>query len=335
MKNRKWLVGSILVAALTVLSVSRGQDAPTNAPATPAAAPTTTTDAKPAPQKEPPPVKAAVVPPGATVLKDIVYVPGGGASQSLDVYMPEASAQPAPLVIFVHGGGWHMGSKESCPAAFLSGYGYVVAGINYRLSQEAPFPAQIDDCRAALKFLRTNAATYHIQPDHVAVWGGSAGGHLVALMGTAAGVDFSTIPAKMADPDKVDPSQRVQCVIDMFGPTDFTKIMGPNALKVDGSAVKLLGVITTADELMTKAQWASPITYVRSDNPPFLIEHGDADKTVPIAQSQEFLAALQKAGVEATMITMPGAGHAGAAFYSDENHKTVLAFLDKHLKGAK
>jgi acetyl esterase/lipase len=315
MKKRNWQISWLLAVALGLISVARGQEAPAAAPAAPGV--------------------QAPLPAGVTLQKDIAYVPGGGASQSLDLYLPDAGGKAVPLVIFVHGGGWHSGSKDRCPAQFLAGHGYAVAGINYRLSPEAPFPAQIEDCRAALKFLRAGAAAYHIEPDHVCVWGGSAGGHLVALLGTAAGADFGTMPAKVAEVGKVDPSLQVQCVIDNYGPSDFTHLMGANAAKKDNSAVKLLGGFASEDELMAKAKWASPITYVRSDNAPFLIQHGDADKTVPIEQSKELTEALQKAGVEVTMVVMPGAGHAGAAFFTEENHKAVLEFLDKHLKTGK
>jgi len=322
MKKRKWLMGWLAVTTVALFSV-RGQEA-----VVPAV--TATTNAP-----EVAPLTPVTLAPGVTEQKDIAYVPGGGVTQTLDLYLPDSGGKPVPLVIFVHGGGWHSGSKDRCPAQFLSEHGYAVAGINYRLSQEAPFPAQIEDCRAALKFLRAGAATYHIQPDHVGVWGGSAGGHLVALMGTAAGADFSTMPARVADIGKVDSTLQVQCVVDNYGPSDFTQLMGGKAIKKDNSAIKLLGPCASEDELMKKAQWASPITYVRSDNPPFLIQHGDADKTVPIEQSKELTEALQKAGVEATMVVMPGAGHAGAAFFTEENHKSVLDFLDRHLKAAK
>lgn len=315
MKSTERLAGLFLVALLALFSIARGQQP---APVDPAA----------------PPV-AAVLPAGVTVQKDIAYVPGGGPSQTLDLYLPDSGGKSVPLVIFVHGGGWHSGSKSPSPAAFLAEHGYAVAALNYRLSQEAPFPAQIDDCRAALKFLRAGASTYHLQADHVCAWGGSAGGHLVSLMGTAAAADFSTNPATVADIGKVDPSLQVQCVIDNYGPADFTQIMGGKALKKDNSAIKLLGPTTSEDDLMSKAKWASPITYVRSDNPPFLIQHGDADKTVPVEQSKEFAEALKKAGVETTLTIMPGAGHAGAAFFTEEDHKAVVAFLDAHLKSAK
>jgi acetyl esterase/lipase len=263
----------ILIVPLAWLSIVRGQEPPEKAPG------------------------GQALPPGATEQKDIEYVPGGGASRSLDLYLPDSSGKPSPLLIFIHGGGWHSGSKDGCPAKFLVANGYAVASINYRLSPEAPFPAQIEDCRAALKFLRADAATYHIQSDHVGVWGGSAGAHLAALLGTAAGADFSTMSAVVASPDKVDPTLRVQCVVDCYGPADLTHLMNGTKINNANSAVKLLGPYTSGDDLMAKALWASPVTYVRSDNPPFLIEHGDADKSVPVEQSKELAAALQKVGV--------------------------------------
>jgi acetyl esterase/lipase len=315
MQNKTWF--SIFAASLALLSSLRGQTpiaSETNAPAATNPAPATA---------------------GVTIQKDIEYVPGGGAAHLLDLYLPESGGNNVPLVIFVHGGGWHSGSKDGCPAKFLADHGYAVASINYRLVPEAVFPAQLEDCRAALKFLREHAVDYNIKPDHVGVWGGSAGAHLVSLMGTAPGVDFSTNPATVPPVGKVGEMLRVQCVVDMYGPSDLTHIMNGTTPNPNNSAVKLLGPYTSGDDLMSKAKWASPVTYVRSDNPPFLIEHGDADTTVPMAQSQEFSEALQKVGVETTLVIMPGAKHAGGAFFTEENHQTVLAFFDKHLKPAK
>ena len=262
--------------------------------------------------------------PGVTVQKDMEYVPGGGASRSLDLYLPPFKGQAVPLLIFIHGGGWHSGSKDGCPAQFLAEHGYAVASLNYRFIKEAASPAQLEDCRAALRFLRSQAAKYHLQPDHVGVWGGSAGRHLAALLGTAAAADFSTMPAKVRD--KIDESVRVQCVIDMYGPADF------NLARKETTKFKLVGPSANEEELLMKIRSASPITYVRRDNPPFLLQHGDADQTVPLEQSRAFSEALQKAGVEVTLMVMPGAGHADAAFFTKENHQTVLAFLDKHLR---
>jgi acetyl esterase/lipase len=269
----------------------------------------------------------AVEPPaGVTVLKDIEYVPGGGSLQSLDLYLPaESRTSSVPLVIFMHGGGWHSGSKDGCPAQFMSEHGYAVASINYRLLPDAVFPAQIEDCRAALRFLRTHAAKYGINPDKVAACGGSAGAHLASLMGTAAAADFSTVPAGVLD----DASIRVQCVIDRYGPADFT--LGGKV----PSKLKLLGPCASDAEALAKGRWASPVTYVSRDTPPFRIEHGDADKSVALEQSQAMLAVLQAAGVEAALTVMPGAGHAGAAFFTKENQNAELEFLDRHLKAGK
>jgi acetyl esterase/lipase len=272
------------------------------------------------------------VPAGVTVKNDIPYVPNGNSFQTLDLYLPESTGHPVPLVVFVHAGGWHVLDKRAAAKhpLFLLSHGYAVASINYRLVPDAIFPAQIEDCRSAIRFLRSQAATYGIAPDHIGIWGASAGGQLVALMGTSAAADFSTMPAKVAD--KVDPSIQVQCVIDWYGPADFTKVMGSKAVKVDNAAIHMLGAPASEDELMARAAWASPITYVRSDNPPFLIEHGDADPTVPVDQSRELVAALQKAGVEATLKEMPGSKHGGPAFSKPDNTKLILDFLDKHLK---
>ena len=278
------------------------------------------------------------LPTGVTKLKNIAYVPGGGKSQTLDLYLPDTAGQAAPLLIFIHGGGWRGGVKDKCPAQYLSGHGYVVAAINYRLSKEVPFPANIEDCRAALRFLRTHAAEYHILPDRVAVWGGSAGGHLAALMGTAAAVDFSGGPAAPNIIGKVDESIRVQCVVDMYGASDFTLLLANAAQMAHGvgqAAAQNIGPTASPDELAAKMKWASPITYVSKDTPPFLIQHGDADQTMPLEQAKVLAEALRKAGVEETLTILPGAGHAGAAFFTEENHKLVLDFLDKHLKSLK
>lgn len=262
---------------------------------------------------------------GVTVLKDIEYVPGGGSLQSLDLYLPAATGRAVPLVVFIHGGGWHSGSKDGCPAQFMAEHGYTVASINYRLLPDAIFPAQIEDCRAALRFLRAHAAEYGINPDKVAACGGSAGAHLASLLGTAAAADFSTVPAGVLD----DASIRVQCVIDRYGPADFT-LGGKVPAKL-----KLLGSCASETEALAKGRWASPVTYVSSSTPPFRIEHGDADKSVALEQSHAMLATLQAAGVEATLTVMPGAGHAGAAFFTKENQNAELEFLNRHLKPGK
>ena len=279
----------------------------------------------------------APLPGGVTLQKDIEYVPGGGKSRTLDLYLPVSSG-PMPLVIFIHGGGWRGGSKDGCPAKFLSGHGYAVASLNYRVSREAVFPAQIDDCRAAIKFLRAHAAEYMLDSAHVGVWGGSAGGHLAALLGTSAAVDFSTMPAKVMEPGKVDETIAVQCVVEMYGASDFTLLMADKGQVEHGvgkAAIQLMGSSADDPKLIEKSQWASPITYVRRDNPPFLLQHGDADRIMPLAQSRAMLAALQAAGVDATLTVMPGADHAGAPLFTAENFQSLAEFFDRHLKTGK
>jgi len=267
----------------------------------------------------------AKVPEGTKVHRNLEYVKGGHERQRLDLYLPAKAVGPLPVIIWVHGGAWLTGSKEGGgPALPFLGKGYAVVSINYRLSQHAKFPAQIEDCKAAIRWLRANAKTYDLDPDRFGVWGASAGGHLVALLGTSGDVkdlegDYGTL----------DRSSRVQAVVDWFGPTDFTK-MGGSHDQPDSPEAKLLG--GPVQENKDKAARANPITYVSKDDPPFLIMHGDRDTTVPLGQSELLLEALKKAGVDATFSPVKGAGHGGREFSSDENRKIVEKFFDRYLK---
>lgn len=273
--------------------------------------------------------KSLKLPAGTTVERNLEY--GPHERNKLDIYIPKGDG-PFPLVIWVHGGAWQGGSKEGSPALFLVGRGYALASINYRLSQHATFPAQIEDCQAAVRFLRANAKKYRLDPEAFGAMGASAGGHLVALMGTAGNVK------EFAGYGRVkDGSSRVQCVVDLFGPTDLTKMQeqskgrgkidhdspnAPEARLIGGPVQKNKG----------KAAKANPITYVTRDDAPFLIMHGDADPLVPVRQSELLHAALTKAGVESELVVIPGAGHGGKEFNAEANRSKVLAFFDKHLK---
>jgi acetyl esterase/lipase len=190
------------------------------------------------------------------------------------------------------------------------------------LSQHATFPAQIEDCKAAIRWLRANAAKYHFDPDHIGVWGASAGGHLVALLGTTGGM--KELEGKEG---KLEESSRVQAVVDWFGPSDFRKIgVAPKTSPV----VKLLG--GQISETKEKAALASPLAHVARGEPPFLIMHGDKDATVPLAQSEMLADALKKAGVEVTLKVLKGAKHGGPEFSTPESRKLIEEFFDKHLK---
>lgn len=261
------------------------------------------------------------LPAGVKVLRDVEYVPGGGKARSLDLYLPE-SAWPLPVVVWIHGGAWREGSKDHCPGIPLSGHGFAVVSLNYRLSQEAPFPAQLDDCRAALRFLRANAKQYNLDAGHIGVWGGSAGGHLVALLGTTGG----------RTPSADGLSDKVQCVVDWYGPTDLTPD-GPGKGQNIPVITQLLG--GPLQEKLELATQASPLKQVTKDTAPFLIVQGDADHTVNPEHSRRLFAALQKAGVEASLQILPGAGHGGPQFTSAENLKLIEDFFRKHLVSAK
>jgi acetyl esterase/lipase len=264
------------------------------------------------------------VPEGTKVYRDLAYVKDGHQRQKLDLYLPEKAEGPLPLIVWIHGGGWQAGSKDRCPAVPFVAKGYAVASINYRLSQHAKFPAQIEDCKAAIRWLRANARKYHLDPDHVGVWGASAGGHLVALLGTSGGA--KELEGKEGN---LDQSSRVQAVVDWFGPTDLTK-MGGGHNRPNSAEARLLG--GPVQENKEKAAVANPITYVSKDSAPFLIVHGDEDKTVPYSQSEMLAEALKKAGVEVTLVPIKGAGHGGPAFSGREVIKSINEFFDKHLK---
>ncbi len=273
-----------------------------------------------------PPGKAAPakIPEGVKFLRDLEYVPGGHERQKLDLYLPEKGGK-LPLVVWIHGGGWRSGGKGNPPALPFTTQGYAVASITYRLSQHAIFPAQIEDCKAALRWLRANAAKYNYDPDHIGVWGASAGGHLVALLGATGDVK------EFDQGENLKFSSRVQAVCDWFGPTDFTQMSKfPSAIKHDApdspEALLLGGAI---QENKGKAAKANPITYVSKGDPPFLIMHGDKDPAVPLNQSELLEAALRKAGVTVTLHIVEGAGH---GFGGRDVSPMVVAFFDQHLK---
>jgi acetyl esterase/lipase len=239
---------------------------------------------------------------GVAIQRDLVYKRVNGTVLTLDLYRPEKISGSLPVVVWIHGGAWRRGRKERCPAVVLVQDGFAVASVDYRLTRTAPFPAQIEDCKAAVRWLRANASTYDLDPDHIGAWGMSAGGHLAALLGTSGGV-----PELEGDGDNMQYSSRVQAVCDVAGPADLPalKNVGP---KRTAAIEALLGQPLEKDR--AKALAASPIHYVSRDDPPFLIVHGEGDRVIPVEQSQRFYEELRKAGVNATL-KMPQVGHQG------------------------
>ena len=268
----------------------------------------------------------ASLPRGTQTYRDIAYVSGGHGLQKLDLYLPQ-SKKRVPLIIFVHGGGFSRGDKgDQNPAQFLSD-GFAFASINYRLSDDALFPAQIEDCKAAVRWLRSNAARYNLDPERFGAWGTSAGGHLVAMLGTT--VDTTIFDVG----ENLEVSSRVQAVADWFGPTDFLQMDAhkvPDGMGHNGAGSpesRLIGGALQRNK--EKATAANPITYITPNAPPFLIAHGDADRLVPHHQSVLLEAALKKAGVPVQFYTVKGGGH---GFRNSTADKLRKEFFAKHLK---
>jgi len=257
----------------------------------------------------------------AAIQRDLVYKRVNGAVLTLDLYCPEKVSGPLPVIVWIHGGGWRNGRKEKCPAVALVQDGYAVASIDYRLTRAAPFPAQIEDCKAAVRWLRANAAKYKLDVDRIGVWGMSAGGHLAALLGTSGGV-----PELEGSGDNMQYSSRVQGVCDVAGPADLSAMtnLGP---KRRFAIEALLGGPLEKDK--AKAIAASPIHYVSKDDPPFLIVHGEADRVVPVEQSQRLYEELRKAGVNATLKILPQVGHQAVLMHAV---KDAEVFFDATLK---
>lgn len=283
---------------------------------------------------------AAQSPQNTEAYLDVPYADLSDA-QVLDLYIPTEGDGPFPLVIFIHGGGWLQGDKSTLTieaAANLMRAGYAVASVNYRLSGEAPYPAAVEDVKAAVRWLRANAATYNLDPDRFAAWGSSAGGHLAALLGTTGDVPIFDNPAL----GNADVSSRVQAVIDWFGPTDLTVIgddFATSALCDEDDAARMVVVVAlflgqTPVRAPDVAAAASPISYVTEDDPPFLIQHGSADCLVPVQQSEHLYAALVAAlGVDQVELTIfDGMGHgAQPPILAPSNIVKMIAFLDEVL----
>lgn len=269
------------------------------------------------------------VPAGVRVLKDLVYREVEGKRLHLDLYLPEEGERPLPLVIWVHGGGWRAGSKERPPAVGLTARGYALASLQYRLSSESKFPAQIEDCKAAVRWLRAHAGEYGLDPDRFGAWGSSAGGHLVALLGTAGEVP------EWEKGEYLEFSSRVQAVCDFFGPTDFLKMdaAGSRIRHADPDSPESQLIGGPIEAYPERVARANPIRYVDLVDPPFLIVHGDQDELVPLHQSELLYQALREAEVPVVLQVLRGAGHGGTGFRLPGVQERVEALFDRHLKG--
>ncbi len=234
--------------------------------------------------------------------RDVIYGKAGDVGLKMDLYFPKKTDGKLPVTVYVHGGGWQSGDKASGVGVMAIGElvqrGYLVASVNYRLAPAYKFPAQIEDVKCAIRFLRAHASDYHLDSQRIGVWGGSAGGHLVALLGTSD--EKASLEGTGGWPNQ---SSRVQAVVDMFGPSDLTVESGGGHTRISEA---VFGATSSKDEVLKRA---SPITYVTNDDPPFLILHGDQDRLVPLSQSEKLHQLLKAAGVSSKLVVVKNAGH--------------------------
>lgn len=258
--------------------------------------------------------------------RDIVYGSQQPERQNLDLYIPKDADKPLPLVVWIHGGAWMGGDKRPTPAVRLLKEGFAVASIHYRFTSTDKFPAQIYDCKAAIRWLRANAGKYNIDPNHIGVWGGSAGGHLAALLGTTNG----NKELDGAVGDHLNTRSDVQAVCDWFGPSDFfTMPIGRRKFE-EGKDPEILLFGGRVSEKRELAELAGPFSHAGKKTVPFLIMHGDQDNLVPVEQSKMLYEKLKAAGTDATLIVMEGQGH-GFGPEADA-FRPVIEFFKRTLK---
>lgn len=313
----KFIVLTLLLSVLALATGSIGADESVSA-------------ASPTPKQE------FQIPDDIEIIKDIPYAKDDHVKHRLDIMrLKNAPKDPMPVIVWIHGGGFRGGSKTSGYPRLLRFVrrGYLGVTIDYRFTTEKIFPAQLQDCKCAIRFLRAHAKKYNLDPDRIGVWGASAGGNLVAMLGTTGGVEEFE-----GDGGWQEYSSRVQAVVDYYGMTDFMAI---EELVKQGKATERFMLHDGKDsasgllggkfwEKPDLARKASPTTYASKDDPPFLIFHGDQDPLTNWSQSELLHKTLQKAGVESEFYLVKGGKH-GWGPRPDVDDR-VDAFFDKHLK---
>jgi acetyl esterase/lipase len=277
--------------------------------------------------------RGPALPANVEAIWDIPYADSDEPRQRLDLLLPRERQGKLPVIVAIHGGGWIGGDKRAVVgrmATFAATGKYAVACIGYRLSNQATWPAQIHDCKAAIRWIRANAEKYGLEPDRIGVIGWSAGGHLAAMLGTTG--DTADLEGDLG-PYR-DQKTAVQCVVDFFGPSDLRLVWGESGEGAGRPSVlveRLLG--GPVKERLDLARSASPVAFVSPDDPPFLIVHGTADPVVPYKQSVWLRDRLRKAGVPVALITVEGGGH--GTFPNPKIDELVAQFFATHLLGEK
>jgi len=270
------------------------------------------------------------LPEGFKAVRDVSYAANDNPRQQLNLYVPSEKPSVAlPIVVYIHGGGWEGGSKDAAEVLgpFLRGGRFAAASVGYRLTNESHWPDQIHDCKAALRWIAAHGGEYGIDTDRIALFGISAGGHLVSLLGTTVG--DSDLEGTIGE--KLDAPVRFRCVANFCGPANFRTFEKQGSVisgEKPGPVMKLFNGKVSENQDAAKA--ASPQLHVSSDDPPFLHIHGTKDALVPYAQAIEFDKSLDAAGVSSTLLTGEGGNH---VFSSKELLETMNRFFDRHLLG--
>lgn len=268
-----------------------------------------------------------------STIMDVEYAHRADKPLLLDLRIPDGPG-PFPVIVYLHSGAWISGDRTGGPAIRQAARGYAVASIEYSLAPDYTWPAQIEDCKAAVRWLRANAKKYRIDPERVGVFGTSAGGHLAAVLGTSGGIaSLEGIALGNAEY-----SSRVKAVIDFYGPTDLLKLDAQKlpCIPLDGNASYMPPSLLMGCAIQTcqeKTKTASPMTYVTPDDPPFLILHGLLDCLVSWQQSSMLDAALKTAGVSSKFVILPNGDHGGSMFDDQKYKQMVSDFLDENLRG--
>jgi len=259
---------------------------------------------------------------------DVQYAKASDISLKLDLYLPDDSDK-SPLIVWIHGGAWRRGSKDSPSIEPLVEKGYALASVDYRLSPVAPFPANIHDIKAAIRYLRAHAGKYGYDRERFTVSGSSAGGHLAALVGVSNGQDY--LEGNLGD--HLDQSSDIAAIVDFYGASNLTSILKqstPHGLKVRVPALELV-LGSQPEDVVELARLASPVFHADASDPPLLLIHGDQDPQMPINQAHELHGVYKDLNLPVQFEVIHGGAHGGAAFFDEERLALIDWFLKKHL----
>lgn len=267
------------------------------------------------------------IPDDVTFERNIEFANPDGQHLQLNLAQPKNATAALPAVVCIHGGGFRAGTRESYDklCVTLAQHGYVAITVTYRLAPKYPFPAAVQDSKSAVRWLRANAAKYHVDPARIGVTGGSAGGHLAQYLGVTAGVK------EFEGEGNPDQSSAVSCVVNYYGPSDLTKSYGAS---VDAAEVLPLFLGGGLETKRREHIVASPLYWVTPFAAPTLLVHGTDDKYVAYEQAKWMHDKLKASAVEVELLTLPGAGHGFKGADAETAEKALIQFFDKHLKRA-